>query len=601
MNDTPSVAHDTRLPKPAAGPSNHAASRGAGWAALLVAALTLAVFSPVLRNGFVDSWDDDLAITQNPDYNPPRLANLTHYWVPPPHNQFYVPVIYTIWGLLAMAARSPAGAGLPAAFNPAVFHAASLLAHAAAAVVVFLILQHLVRRQWPTFVGALIFALHPIQVEAVAWASSLYTPLSALLGLLAIWQYLLFSDSREAGDKSSARFHYAMATIAFLLGMLTKPSVVTVPLIIAAIEIGLRGRDGLRRMLPLGTWVALSIPIVLVTRLAMPDAEVPSRELWQRVVVALDATAFYAWKLVWPARLCPDYGRTPPWLLGHPEIWVTCLAPIGAFLILRLFRLRLRWLNAIAGIFLAGLLPTLGLTPFNFQLYSTVSDRYAYLAMLAPAVLAAVVLAKFSRHQGESGAGKNWMPMFSGAAVILLGIFSYLVIVQSGNWRDSWKLFAYTLRANPQSTISSISFKYLLIPHADVPVHPCTLAPPELVVAGDLLLKQKHSDLAVAAYQAALARGLHDASTFDKLSIALFQTERFAEAAQVSRQAMAIDPTDAEAHLNLANTLDVQGDTAGAMEQFRLALRIDPASADALRGMARLKSITAPTAVPPNR
>src|SRR5882724_10964683 len=75
------------------------------WFSLGVGFVTFLVFSPALRHAFLDAWDDNVAITQNPDYNPARLSTLLHYWVPPPHDKFFVPVQYTLWGLVAMAAR----------------------------------------------------------------------------------------------------------------------------------------------------------------------------------------------------------------------------------------------------------------------------------------------------------------------------------------------------------------------------------------------------------------------------------------------------------------------------------------------------------------
>src|SRR6202011_1917856 len=101
------------------------------------------------------------------DYNPPHLKNLVHYWTHmPDKGLFYVPITYTLWGLLAFVARGSAPPGLP--FNPAFFYAANLLSHVLSSVLVFLILRRLVSSKWPAWIGAALFALHPIQVEAVA-------------------------------------------------------------------------------------------------------------------------------------------------------------------------------------------------------------------------------------------------------------------------------------------------------------------------------------------------------------------------------------------------------------------------------------------------
>src|SRR5204863_7877950 len=117
--------------------------------------------------------------------------------------------------------------------RPWPLHALNWLAHAGSAVMVLLILYRLVRQRWAAFAGALLFALHPVQAEAVAWASTMYTPLSSLLALLAVWQYLRFSDLRPA---RGAWLAFALATLAFAAALLTKPTAIVVPLMVAAIE-----------------------------------------------------------------------------------------------------------------------------------------------------------------------------------------------------------------------------------------------------------------------------------------------------------------------------------------------------------------------------
>ena len=192
---------------------------------VLLALIALAVFGRVLGHHFLECWDDGGSIVWNPAYNPPRPANLLNFWLHPPRQRFYVPITYTIWGLVALGARRPGVGGEWATFNPAPFHALNLVAHILSAVLVFVILRRLVRSRWPAWLGALLFALHPIQVESVAWAATMYTPLSGMLCLWAIWQYLLYSDAREAGHRGAAK-HYILATIGFVLALLTKPAVV---------------------------------------------------------------------------------------------------------------------------------------------------------------------------------------------------------------------------------------------------------------------------------------------------------------------------------------------------------------------------------------
>jgi hypothetical protein len=537
--------------------------------ALATALITFLVFSPVLRNGFVDVWDDQTTITHNPDFNPPRLAKLLHYWVPPPKDEFYVPVHYTIVGLTSMLARSTSRDGV-VVFNPAPFHAASLIAHALAAMLVFLILMQLVNKPWAAFAGVLVFALHPIQAEAVAWASTLYTPLSGMLGLAAVWQFLHRSRQSDLQNRRAARIHYAWATLFFVLAMLTKPAAASVPLIIAAIEISWRKRRALSLALPLGAWILLAIPIVLATKLGTPAGTVGRLEPWQRAIVALDAVAFYLGKIFWPLHLTADYGRSPSNVLADPRALWICLVPIALIVIARMLRVRAPWLGAAVGVFIAGLLPTLGLASFNFQAFSTVANRFAYFAMLAIAMLVAVIASRLS--------SKVLAPLL----VLTAGGLGALSIVQLRQWQNPWTLFASTIEARSDSRIVGSNIRFMFTP--EVEAH-CTLPPAQLVRLGDLLMGQKRAAQAAPVYELAIVRGSGDSAAYDRLAEALLQSEKRAEAERAAREALALNPNDAAAHATLGD-LYIRDDVQRAAEEYRHALRLDSGNARARRGLA---------------
>ena len=521
--------------------------------ALLVVFITAAVFSPVLHHQFIETWDDRGAILNNPDYNPARLASLTHYWKPGERGIFYVPVTYTLWGLLAMVSRRPPGFGPP--FSPAAFYAANLISHALCAGLVFPVLRRLLPGRWPALAAALLFALHPIQVEAVSCAWGVYTPLSSAAGLFAIWQYLLYSDTqRERTDgPARQRWHYAAATAGFILALLIKPTAVVVPLIIGAIEIGLRGRKPRELLAPLGPWLMLAAAATLLNHLAVPAPTVYEPPPWDLPTVALDAIAFYLWKLVLPVHLMLVYGRSPAWLLDRPVVWLTCLAPLAIGAICWLVRRRTRWPLTALAVFVLGLLPVLGLVPFDFQPYSTVADHYLYLSMLGPAMLLGYLL---------------WQPgprkVASAIAFFILPLLAVLSVRQLRHWQDDWKLSAWNLEVNPKSRAAFGGFLYLLNnwQHKDPPgfVLPasrnCTLTTPELLRVGDLLLANSHPDLAAPAYRLAIARGVDDAQTYRKLAVALTQGGLLGQAIAACREALRRNPQDSQAKLLLAELIE---------------------------------------------
>src|SRR6266480_4991899 len=176
----------------------------------VIALAVIISFGAALAGRFVE-WDDQALITGNPHINPPSLDGLVFHWR---HSDFqmYIPVVYSAWWTLA---HVPAAGGT--GLNPAAFHAANLLVHVLSSIVVFEILVLLIDSRWAACAGALIFAAHPLQTEAVAWATGLKDCLSGFLALLTIWQYLM-------ARRMNVKWRYALASVIFALALLAKPS-----------------------------------------------------------------------------------------------------------------------------------------------------------------------------------------------------------------------------------------------------------------------------------------------------------------------------------------------------------------------------------------
>src|SRR5687768_10109588 len=160
---------------------------------ILIFCAVVLTFGAVFTNDFV-TWDDVLVIAGNPRFNPPTLEGVFWYWT----NSFelYVPVTYTLWGALAWLGQldSPDASG--SYINPWLFHATSVLLHATSALVVFMMLKRLCERPWPACAGALLFALHPVQAESVAWAAGMKDVLAGLLALVALWVHFQSAKPR---------------------------------------------------------------------------------------------------------------------------------------------------------------------------------------------------------------------------------------------------------------------------------------------------------------------------------------------------------------------------------------------------------------------
>jgi tetratricopeptide (TPR) repeat protein len=437
------------------------------WAAIFVFAATFLGMSGICGHEFVN-WDDPVTMYNNPRMNPATLDTLKLYWT---HGEYglYIPGTYTLWAGLAKIAHTAAPDALGHHLNPRVFHTASVLLHALAAMVMYLLLRRLLLSLFPlpvedarrrlslpplppgegrgegdcqryfiakinlaAAIGALIFGLHPVQVEAVAWASGMKDVLYGLFGLIALWQYVV---AVQAESRGRFRVHFTMATLAFVWALLCKPTAMVLPAVAAVIDLLIlrRGLWQVAKMTAL--WWPITFTWMIVARLAQPTFGKLHEQLFLRPLVAMDSLAFYLEKLVWPWKLCVDYGRTPSVAQDLGWLYWTWIVPVGvaAFVWWK----GKRELAAAGLILVACVSPMLGLTPFLFQYYSTVSDHYLYLAMLGPALACAWLVARY--------------PVMRAPALAVIGLLGIATIFQCRYWQDPQALYARTRAVNPQS------------------------------------------------------------------------------------------------------------------------------------------------------
>jgi len=424
------------------------------WLRLLLAVVVLATFAPLCTADFTN-WDDPATIWDNPRLNPPTLDNMLYYWTHA-NMDLYAPVTYTVWAILAWIAQVPTPDALGIRLNPWIFHTANVLLHLGSALAAFELLRRLVSRPSAALAGALLFAVHPVQVESVGWVSGLKDVLWGLFSLLALWQYVLFVQAEVASDqwavaskKSKRRReastngtrwgHYAVALVCLGLALLSKPSAMVTPLIAFLIDYFLLRRRFVAAVRALWPWFLLALLVAIHATRVQPGSQLSPWPIWNRPLIAADALAFYLYKLIWPIHLIPDYGRTPAVLLHSTWKYWTWLIPLAVAGVLWGLARKIPWLIAGSLIFVAGVLPVLGLMPFDFQQFSTVADHYLYLALLGPALALAFVLSR---------APTRWL---GAATALILIALTGRSMAQTQYWQNTPALFEHTLALNPRS------------------------------------------------------------------------------------------------------------------------------------------------------
>lgn len=426
----------------------------------LLILIVVGVYALAMSAEFI-GWDDPTNVPDNPVLKLAGPQAIARFWSGP-YDKLYIPVTYTVWTILAAVGtvNTPSGG---VEFNPFIFHAANVILHALATVLVYQILRLRIRIALACAAGALLFAVHPVQVEAVAWVTAMKDVLSGALALAAVWLFMLgvesvngsadgkhFDPDRDSSHRPIRWEMYIFSLLLFSLSLLAKPSAVAaIPVVLILYWLGSDRRWKLVGALLL-PWLVLALVDVLVTHAVQPIATpADGGRWWLRPLIAGDALAFYLYKLFIPIRLGLFYGRTPAAIIENGSIWFTWIVPVLVLGAIAWLGRKRRWPTAAALLFIAGVLPVLGLVPFTFQAYSTVADHYLYLSMLGPALAVAMILSVAGMVRTKA-AILRWGSGF--ALLILAG----LTVAQTRYWHDSISLFSHAYAVNPHSGEAAI-------------------------------------------------------------------------------------------------------------------------------------------------
>jgi cytochrome c-type biogenesis protein CcmH/NrfG len=528
---------------------------------VFVAASTWLVYVPALGFEFV-RYDDPEYVSENPQVRQGVTAQSLRWALTASHGANWHPltslshlVDVELYGL-----------------DPGRHHRTNVLLHMLNAMLVFAVLRAMTGACWRSLIVALLFALHPLHVESVAWVSERKDLLCCAFGLLSLAAYVRFA-------RRGSWLAYGAAALLLGVGLLSKPMLVTWPFVFllfddwplgrisgAAARAGSGGvRTGLAHRtlekLPL-LLLALGSSIVTYSVQRSAGAMVWSEglSLWDRVANIPPAYLHYIRKAIWPESLAVLYphpslpGGTPPSLIEF-ALASLLLTAITA-LVLRLRDrgyLRVGWL-----FFLGTLVPVIGIVQVGAQ---AAADRYTYIPLLGLFIAFSWSVGEWVERRPASVRVVARAAAVCGL-VVVLGSFGYASRLQLAHWQNSLVLFESTLAVTgPNPVIEN-----------------------EL---GAALQQQDDHERAIDHFRAALAIHPDDANTFNNLAVSLLSSGQPGEGQRALRRAIALDATHSDAYLNLGLALLQGHEIAEAERALSTAVQLDPGSSAAASGLAR--------------
>lgn len=498
---------------------------------LLLAAATVLVYQQAWHAGYI--WDDDVYVTENKLLTAPD--GLRRIWFSFDSPSQYFPLVYTtfrlehaLWGL-----------------HPEGYHWVNILLHVANAFLVWRLL--LVLRVPGAWLAAAIFALHPVQVESVAWITERKNVLMGLFFLLSLLAWVKFV---ETSSKQRWRF-YGLALVLYALALSSKTTACTLPAALLLILWLKKTQINWRRLTQIAPFVALGIGMGLVTVWWERYHQGTQGELFaiglpERFLVASRALWFYAGKLLFPANLAFSY---PRWTisLGNPLDYTWPLATAGLAAVIYFARHRLGRGPEVAVLFFAATLsPVLGFIMLYTFRYSFVADHYQYLASIGPIALAAAGITRAFDVLGERR--RSLHGALCGALLVSLGLLSWR---QCAMYTDSDTLWWTTISKNPDSWMA----------HNNIAIS---------------LLRKGRVEEAVAHYNKALELNPGYGEAHYNLANSLLWLGRVDEAIAHYEKALEINPNNVPAHYNLASVLAQSGKLDAAIDHYNKILEMDP-------------------------
>lgn len=591
---SPLITSTRNMPKAsassAATPSLEPRRARAAWAAAgALAAITFLVYWPALRGKFL-SWDDEIYILTNPMIQSVTLKNIAstftslHAFAWNPLTWISHMIDYAIWGT-----------------NPFGHHLTAVLLHCANSAILLLVLASATGALWRSAFVAALFALHPLHVESVAWISERKDVLSTLFWFLTMWAYLGYV-------RSPTKWRYFWVSLFLLLGLLSKPMLVSLPLALLLMDFWPLRRLNRAAIIEKIPWIAASAAVALLTVLAQQswraDTALAAIPLATRLGNSVESAAIYIVQMFWPAKLSPFYPH--PGFMGPPLVaWEVGFAGFGlAAISVAAWADRRRYPYILFGWlwYLLTLAPVIGIIQVGSHARA---DRYTYVPLVGIFISITWLAVDLLSNRVQPSSRANGRSVVPSSVLAILGAVIPAACVirteaQIPIWKDSmtlWKKIADDNPGHPRGAqglgielVRAGQYEEALKVFQNALVGNVTLDEDVLKHMGFAAHELGRKQEAVQYYLRAIK--LAPADLFPRLGLARTQLElgNLKEAGAESLAVLAIQPDQWEAHEILAIACEREGRYPEALEHHRRILLQDPEYGDSLAAVARIRS-----------
>jgi len=556
--------------------------------ALLLAILTLLALGRVVWHDFVD-FDDGTYVSANPKVlHGLSIGGIAWAFATRHANNWHPLTWISLMTDATLFGKTAFG-----------FHFTNLVLHLANVILLFILFQRLTGSVWKSWTVAALFGIHPLHVESVAWISERKDVLSTFFWMLVLLSYVKYVELRRKGSSQSL-VAYFLLVLLFLLGLMAKPMLVTLPFVLLLLDfwplgrmsvgflqtdratnvkIDARSQDSLKTLIlektPLIVLSALSCVITVVAQ-GGAVSRFDKFPLGIRLANAIVSYVGYVGKMIWPSDLQPFYVHRgtdiPIWEVGFSG------AVLALAVALAMKRVKTQPYLTFGLLWYIGtLVPVIGIVQVGAQ---GMADRYTYVPLIGLFVSIVWAIREATATLGKSS--RSLLRVLTG---LVVGVLAFRTFVQAGYWRNTVTLFEHTLAISPDNYLAHNNLGIALekrgrLEEAALHYQRAIELRPSHAQAhnnlGNIFLRLGKVGEAIEQYELALDYRPDDAIIRNNLGYALARVGRREEAIGQFRRALKQDPDNVQVLLNLGSALLRKGEIGESIRYLSKAVRLQP-------------------------